>query len=95
MKDVLLAFILLKLGGVSLLENMTMISVFYFRGPMSHLTAGKDCLIGVLPFYHIYGMVVVQFGSLCLGTKLVALPRFEPEPFLSAIQQHKVRYFSK
>lgn len=62
------------------------------RGPMSHLTAGKDCLLGVLPFYHIYGMVVVQFGSLCLGTKLVTLPRFEPEPFLSAIQQHKISY---
>ena len=61
---------------------------------MSHLTAGKDSLIGVLPFYHIYGMVVVQFGSLCLGTKLVTLPRFEPEPFLSAIQKNKVKYDS-
>ncbi|XP_063398234.1 probable 4-coumarate--CoA ligase 3 isoform X1 [Mytilus trossulus] len=62
------------------------------RGPMSHLTAGKDSLIGVLPFYHIYGMVVVQFGSICLGTKLVTIPRFEPEPFLNAIQQNKISY---
>ncbi|XP_071120287.1 probable 4-coumarate--CoA ligase 1 isoform X3 [Mytilus edulis] len=62
------------------------------RGPMSHLTAGKDSLIGVLPFYHIYGMVVVQFGSICLGTKLVTIPKFEPEPFLSAIQQNKISY---
>ncbi|XP_052064670.1 probable 4-coumarate--CoA ligase 1 isoform X2 [Mytilus californianus] len=62
------------------------------RGPMSHLTAGKDSLIGVLPFYHIYGMVVVQFGSICLGTKLVTIPKFEPEPFLGAIQQNKISY---
>lgn len=61
------------------------------RGPMS-LNPETERLIGVLPFYHIYGMVVVQFGSVCLGTKLVIIPRFEPEVFLSIIQQHKLSY---
>ena len=54
------------------------------------LEADRDCLIGLLPFYHIYGMVVVQFGCLVQGGKLVVMPKFEPEAFLSAIQQHKV-----
>ena len=54
------------------------------------LEADKDCLIGLLPFYHIYGMVVVQFGSLTQGAKLVVVPKFEQEMFLSAIQEHRV-----
>lgn len=58
-------------------------------GPMV-FEADKDCLMGLLPFYHIYGMVVVQFGSIIQGAKLVVVPRFEQEMFLSAIQHHKI-----
>ena len=46
-------------------------------------------LLGVLPFFHIYGMVVVLFSSLCAGSKVVSLPKFEPELFLNAISQYK------
>ena len=59
------------------------------------LEADKDCLIGLLPFYHIYGMIVVQFGSIIQGGKLVVVPKFQPEMFLSAIQQHKVGHKTK
>ncbi|KAK3596666.1 hypothetical protein CHS0354_038898 [Potamilus streckersoni] len=61
------------------------------RGPMQ-LRPREDTLIGLLPFYHIYGMVVVQFGPIIQGAKLVILPKFEPHVFLSAIQQHQITY---
>ncbi|XP_060074047.1 uncharacterized protein LOC132553785 [Ylistrum balloti] len=61
------------------------------RGPMK-LDPRTECLMGFLPFYHIYGMVPVQLGAICLGTKLVVMPKFEQESFLRAIEEHKVSY---
>ncbi|HVY80434.1 MAG TPA: AMP-binding protein [Steroidobacteraceae bacterium] len=43
-------------------------------------------LIGVLPFFHIYGMVVILNFGLMRGATIVTLPRFELEPFLKALQ---------
>ena len=37
---------------------------------------------GVLPFFHIYGMVVIMNFGLMRGATIVTLPRFELEPFL-------------
>ena len=54
------------------------------------LKADEDVLLGLLPFYHIYGLVIVQFGSISQGTKLVTLPKFDPLTFLDSIQKHKV-----
>ena len=32
--------------------------------------------IAILPFYHIYGMIVVLYWSLYIGAKTVVLPKF-------------------
>ncbi len=53
------------------------------------LTA-DDTLVGVLPFFHIYGMSVIMAGAFVLGAKIVSMPRFELEPFLQILQEHKV-----
>lgn len=47
-------------------------------------------LIGLLPFFHVYGMVVILLSSLYAGTTIVTLPQFEPESFLSTIEKHKI-----
>lgn len=39
----------------------------------------QDVLPSVLPFFHIYGMVVSLVSKLALGCKVVSLPKFEPE----------------
>ena len=49
-------------------------------------------LIGVLPFFHVYGMVVILLSSLYAGTKLVTLPKFEPETFLSVIEKYQIDF---
>jgi len=46
--------------------------------------------IGVLPFYHIYGMLVVLNLCLYKGVTIVTLPRFELELFLKTMQDYKI-----
>jgi len=50
----------------------------------------REVLIGILPFYHIYGMVVVMSGALRAGGTIVTMPRFDLEQFLGLIQKHGV-----
>ncbi len=49
-------------------------------------------LLGLLPFFHIYGMVVILFQALLHGNRLIVLPKFEPETFLSVIERYRVTF---
>ncbi|HEV2765284.1 MAG TPA: AMP-binding protein [Pyrinomonadaceae bacterium] len=49
-----------------------------------------DTLVGVLPFFHIYGMVVILNCSLRAGATLVTLPRFDLEQFLQTLETYGV-----
>ena len=53
-------------------------------------SAGEDVFIGVLPFFHIYGQVVVLLAGLKSGCKIVTVPKFDPEMYLSLVQKHGV-----
>jgi acyl-CoA synthetase (AMP-forming)/AMP-acid ligase II len=50
----------------------------------------KDKLIAILPFFHIYGMVVIMSLGLYKGATLVSMPRFEMEQFLQILQDHQI-----
>ncbi len=53
-----------------------------------------DVGIGILPFFHIYGMQVLMNGALAQGTTLVTMPRFDLAQFLQICQDHAVtRYY--
>ncbi|XP_064623191.1 uncharacterized protein LOC135485270 [Lineus longissimus] len=52
----------------------------------------EDTSISVLPFFHIYGMMPVMSLLLRNGTKLVTMPKFDPEEYLSLIQQYKASF---
>ncbi len=49
-----------------------------------------DVVIGLLPFFHIYGMVVIMAGVLVQGASIVTLPKFELPNFLETIQKHRI-----
>lgn len=53
-------------------------------------TTANDVLIGVLPFFHLYGMLVILNSSLYQGTTIVTMPRFDLEQFLSLIEKYQV-----
>ncbi len=62
----------------------------YSPADLLPLKAGEDCVLGLLPFFHVYGIVVVLLNTLRMGVKVVTLPQFEPKLFLDTMQNHKV-----
>ena len=52
--------------------------------------APDSCVLGVLPFYHIYGMVCILCICFYQGAPLVVLPKFEPALFLSSLKKYSV-----
>ncbi|KAI0772846.1 amp dependent CoA ligase [Trametes elegans] len=53
-----------------------------------HHPGGK--VLAVLPFYHIYGLVVVLHFNLFIGTSLVVVQKFNFEQFLDSIQRYRI-----
>lgn len=49
-----------------------------------------DTLIGVLPFFHIYGMTVIMNQGLRAGATIVTMPRFDLDEFLELLESHSV-----
>jgi acyl-CoA synthetase (AMP-forming)/AMP-acid ligase II len=49
-----------------------------------------DTVIGVLPFFHIYGMTVIMNQALRTGATIVTMPRFDLEGFLGLVERHRV-----
>lgn len=62
---------------------------FFFHRQILKVTE-DDTSLGILPFFHIYGMCPVMMGVLVDGGKLVTLPKFDPEMFLKALDSQKV-----
>jgi acyl-CoA synthetase (AMP-forming)/AMP-acid ligase II len=52
--------------------------------------ADDDTVIGVLPFFHIYGMTVIMNQALRRGATVVTMPRFQLEGFLDLVERHRV-----
>ena len=50
----------------------------------------RDCILAVLPLFHIYGMVVVLKLGLANGATIVTMPRFDFEEFLATTQKYKI-----
>ncbi|KAH6868988.1 hypothetical protein B0T10DRAFT_611671 [Thelonectria olida] len=49
-------------------------------------------MLGLLPFSHIYGLVVCGLYALQNGNELVILPKFELKPFLYAVQRFRIEH---
>ncbi|GIV09755.1 MAG: AMP-dependent synthetase [Fimbriimonadales bacterium] len=47
-------------------------------------------VIGILPFYHIYGMLVILNLCLYRGMTIVTMPRFDLEQFLKVMQDYQI-----
>jgi len=54
---------------------------------------GKEVMLSVLPWYHVYGQTVCLNSTVALQGKNIVLPRFDPEEVMKAIQKHRVTLF--
>ncbi|XP_033733812.1 probable 4-coumarate--CoA ligase 1 [Pecten maximus] len=74
--------------GVQLTHYNLVANLQQFR-PVIRVTE-EDTSLGILPFYHCYGMIPVMMGVFQDGGKLVTLPKFDPVMFLTALAEQKV-----
>lgn len=51
-----------------------------------------DVILGVIPFFHIYGLSVILNLALYAGATVITMPQFELGAFSSAIQHHRVTF---
>ncbi|RIB11913.1 hypothetical protein C2G38_2132530 [Gigaspora rosea] len=55
--------------------------------------SGKDdTFIGVLPFFHIYGLTNLGFLTVLIGGSTVIIPKFDIKNFCYCIQKYKISY---
>jgi long-chain acyl-CoA synthetase len=57
------------------------------------LSRGHQIFLGVLPFFHIYGLTVCLNLATAKGATQILFPRFVPGDLLKAIQKHKATAF--
>jgi acyl-CoA synthetase (AMP-forming)/AMP-acid ligase II len=50
----------------------------------------NDRILAVLPFFHIYGMVICMLLALAGGGTVVTMPRFDLQGFLTLLAKHRV-----
>jgi acyl-CoA synthetase (AMP-forming)/AMP-acid ligase II len=60
------------------------------QGTPALLAGEGERLIAVLPFFHIYGLVVLMCAALSKGSTLVTMPRFDLEQFLGLLQDQRI-----
>lgn len=49
----------------------------------------QDTVMAALPFFHIYGMVVILMLGLARGSTIVSVPKFDLMEFLGLVQKHR------
>jgi len=52
----------------------------------------SDVMLGVLPFFHIYGMLVIMNLGIHTGATIVSMPRFDLEQCLAVIQTYRITF---
>lgn len=52
----------------------------------------QDILPTFLPFFHIYGLMAVLVPSLAAGAKIVCIPKYDPNTFLSVTKGYRATF---
>jgi fatty-acyl-CoA synthase len=61
-----------------------------FAGGLWANVCHEDVVLGVVPMFHITGMVVIMHGTLAAGANLVLMPRWQREYAARLIKEHRV-----
>ncbi len=77
--------------GVMLTHRNLVANLCQIQAPVPMVNE-SDTLLGVLPFFHIYGMVPIMGGVLSSGATLITVPRFDLPQVLEIIQKHRITF---
>jgi len=79
--------------GVMLSHRNIVADLCLVKGAVGHYySTGSDKILGVLPFFHIYGLTALVHQPLHRGIELVVMPTFDLKTFLQTIQDHKITF---
>ncbi|RZC42565.1 luciferin 4-monooxygenase, partial [Asbolus verrucosus] len=91
--DEQIAFVMCSSGTTGLpkgvMQTHTNLMVRYMHTTDPRYTIKSDSFLGILPFFHGYGLTT-NFFALALGQKIVVIKKFEEKLFLKSIQDHKI-----
>jgi long-chain acyl-CoA synthetase len=72
----------------NLISNTAMCNAWLYKSK-----EGEETMLGILPFFHVYGMTTVLILSVMQANKMVLLPKFDIETALKTIDKEKPTLF--
>ncbi len=80
--------------GVMLTHRNIVTNAFQCRYWVPDFREGNEVFLGVIPFFHAYGLSTCQNLAVMTGCSIVLLPRFQVVDVLRAIQRDRISVFS-
>ncbi|MCL6573403.1 MAG: AMP-binding protein [Bacillus sp. (in: Bacteria)] len=72
----------------NLIANTTQCQAWLYKSK-----PGDESILGIIPFFHVYGMTTVMVLSVMMGYKMILLPKFNVETTLKTIQKQHPTLF--
>ncbi len=72
----------------NLIANATACDAWLYK-----MTKGEEKILGLLPFFHVYGMTTVLILGVMQGYELILLPKFDAETTLKTIHKQRPTLF--
>ncbi|MBP3039745.1 AMP-binding protein [Bacillaceae bacterium Marseille-Q3522] len=79
--------------GVMLTHKNLIANAFMCNAWLYKCKRGKEVILGILPFFHVYGLTTLSVLSVIEGYKLVLLPKFDVKTALKTIQKQRPTVF--
>ncbi len=73
-----------------MLSNRNLVANLVQSEPVLPIAEG-EAVLSFLPFFHIYGMQVLMNAALAYGGKVITMPRFDLEQFLTLASENRVK----
>jgi long-chain acyl-CoA synthetase len=70
-----------------------MANVFQAAAWTNYAKDGQEVMLGVIPFFHVYGMTVAMNLGIKQAASLILMPRFNTKDVLETIQKHRPTMF--
>jgi long-chain acyl-CoA synthetase len=79
--------------GVMLTHHNLVAAQLMGQAAFSVFEQGKEVILAFLPFFHIYGQVVIMLNGLCQGNLLVLFTSPDTEAILEAMERYRATVF--
>ncbi|MEH7275959.1 long-chain-fatty-acid--CoA ligase [Neobacillus vireti] len=72
----------------NLVANSSMCSAWLYKAK-----PGEESILGIVPFFHVYGMTIIMILSVMQAYKMIILPKFDALTTLKTIQKQRPTLF--